>query len=396
MWFSDLPFTHTGYGVQTRLFVPHLRAMGHDVALASKYGLHGGLLKWGGCQLYPGGRTEYSQDVLAAHSRHFGADLTVTLCDAQICEPRSYRGMRWVPWFPVDADPLPPDVLGRVRQSFLPVVMSRFGERVARAAGLDVRYVPLGVDTAVYKPGDRAAARERLGWPADRFVVGMVADNKDPFDRKAFAAQIAAFAAFRSRHPDALLYLHTNLGLDGRGIDLVELSAAHGLEVGADVLPADQYLQLLGYPDAKMADVYAGMDVLLACSSHEGFGVPLVEAQACGVPVVTGAWTSTEELCFGGWLVDAADTEPLAHPSRGVVWRPHGRAVAAALEEAYARAGETAWAERALSGAVRYDAALVARTYWPPVLEELAGRLEEPLSPERLLRIPTPTIAGLP
>jgi hypothetical protein len=57
--------------------------------------------------------------------------------------------------------------------------MSRFGERLLAAAGLDPVYVPLAVDTKVYKPtptltiGGTVTGREMLGVPDDAFVVGM-------------------------------------------------------------------------------------------------------------------------------------------------------------------------------------------------------------------------------
>lgn len=377
LWFSDAPWAATGYGVQTRLFAPRLRALGHDVALATKYGLQGGLLKFAGCQVYPNGRDEYSQDVLAAHSRHFGADVTVTLCDAAPLQPRLYRGMRWVAWFPVDTEPLPDEVFTVARQSFLPIVFSRFGERVAREAGLDVRYAPLGVDTSVFRPQDKAGAREALGIPADRYVVGMVADNKDPHDRKAFCAQIAAFEVLKSEHPDALLYLHTNSGADGRGLDLVALCGHFGLSVGRDVVFCDQYLQLVGYPDHLMAKLYASFDVLLAASSWEGFGVPLIEAQACGTPVITGYWGATAELAIHGCPLDDSDTEPRVHPTRGPIRQPRTGAVVDALLSMY---GAPATDQQRLHGLIarQYACDHIAEHYWGPLLAEIEQRIAEP------------------
>jgi glycosyltransferase involved in cell wall biosynthesis len=376
LWFSDSPWTATGYGVQTRLFVPRMGVHGHELAVATKFGLEGALLRWCGCQLYPRGHHPYSQDVLAAHARHFGADLVLTLCDAWICEPALLRGVRWVPWIPVDADPLPEPLRERLACAYQPVVFSRFGQRVAADAGIEARYIPLAVDAEIYRWRDRPGARERTGIPADRFVVGMVADNKDPRDRKAFGPQLAAFAAFRARHPDALLYLHTNLGQDGRGLDLVALMDALGLEIGRDVLVADQYLKLVGYPDEQMADLYASLNVLLGVSSWEGFGVPLIEAQACGVPVIAGDWTAMGELVAAGWRVPASETEPRADELRGIVRVPRVGAIVEALEHAYAGLGAAALA-MGTAAMMAYGVDWVAREQWAPLLAQLADRVAD-------------------
>ena len=51
----------------------------------------------------------------------------------------------------------------------------------------------------------------------------------------------------------------------------------------------------LGYvPDADMPALYAGASVLLYPSFDEGYGLPIVEARACGWPVVTSSPTAPE------------------------------------------------------------------------------------------------------
>jgi glycosyltransferase involved in cell wall biosynthesis len=372
LWFSDPPFVASGYGVQTALFAPRLAGLGHDVAIAAKSGLAGALIRWAGLPLYPCGRDVHSRDVLAAHAAHAGADVLLTLCDGWIVEPRLLGRVPWVPWLPVDAAPLPRELRERLAAAHRVVAMSRFGERACREAGLDARYAPLGVDTALFTPGDQRASRERLGLPADRFVVGMVADNGDHDDHKAFVPQLAAFAAMQRAHRDALLYLHTNLGLDGRGLDLLAVCAALGLEVGRDVVVVGQYDRFLGLPRERMADVYRALDVLLAVSAWEGFGLPLVEAQACGVPVVAGEWTSMGELCWAGWTVPAAETEPRWYEWRGLCRYPRAAAILDALEQA--RRGRTgALRDQARAGALAYDADQVLGEHWLPILEDLAA-----------------------
>ena len=70
----------------------------------------------------------------------------------------------------------------------------------------------------------------------------------------------------------------------------------------------------VGYPDSysydmgmitpeQMASWYNGLDILSLCSYGEGFGLPLIEAQACGGPGRRRQMLrATAELCGGGWL----------------------------------------------------------------------------------------------
>jgi len=69
----------TGYGNQTRLFAPRLKALGHEVAISAFYGLEGGVLNLGGILVLPRGRTPYGQDIAAEHAINFQADILITL-----------------------------------------------------------------------------------------------------------------------------------------------------------------------------------------------------------------------------------------------------------------------------------------------------------------------------
>lgn len=374
LWSSNAPYAASGYGVQTKLFVPRIRALGHETAISAFWGLEGGLLNMDGIPIYPKGMMPYGQDTMAAHSAHFGADICISLIDAWVINPDMFQGkLKWVPYYPIDHDPLPPAVGRQVARAYKRIVFSRFGERMTNQAGLDCYYVPHGVETNVYKPIERKRAHEISRFPDDRFIVGMVAANKGQPSRKAFSENIAAFALLHKRHPDAWLYLHTTKGLNGEygGQNLPEFLSYLGLQEGRDYGFCDPYLNLLGYPPEYMTAVYNDMDVHLLASMGEGFGVPILEAQACGCPVITGDWTAMSELTFSGWMVGRHEASPWWTPQGAFQFKPDVGAIYDRLEMAYQAKGNQELRDKARAGALAYDADLVTEQYWKPVLAEI-------------------------
>src|SRR5262249_26189176 len=159
-------------------------------------------------------------------------------------------------------------------------------------------YVPHGVDTAAFSPRPQGEARRRLGLPESAFVAGAVVMNKGYPSRKSLPQIVKAFAAFRARHDDALLYLHTDPGGAFQdGVDLPPLLHAFDLDDDDVRFPDPYRYQFDPYSDEHLADVYSALDVLLNPSMGEGFGLPVLEAHACGVPAIVTDFTAMSEVC---------------------------------------------------------------------------------------------------
>lgn len=385
LFWTDPPMSHSAYGKQYRLLSRALLADGHAVACAAATGLQYGALQSEYGTIYPLAYAGDGQDVLEMHARHFDADVVVSLKDIFHVDPSRLNGQRWLAYTPLEFEPLPAAHREHLRQAWALAGFSRWICRVLEGAGFDAPYLPLLVDTGVYRPGDRAVAREALGWPQDVWTLAIVAANAAIIDRKAFAEQLAAFATLRRRHADARLYLHTCAGMNAGGLDLDALCEHLGLTVGAlahgaDVEFANQYRYATGrYDDASVARIYQATDAVSLVSKSEGLGMSLIEAQSCGTPVITGQWTGMAETVFPtlSYAVAAEDTQLGWLPMAARWYVPRVEAIAELYLEAYEALPPPSALRQAAHTwvAERWGAAEAYQAHWRPYLEALAERI---------------------
>ena len=366
LWVSNAPHSPTGYGNQTQVNVPRLKALGHEMSVTAFYGLQGAPSNWNGVLVLPASQNPYGNDVIVADATHVGADIVITLMDVWVLASEIMSQVAWYPWLPIDHDPAPPAVVDVLKACRRPIAYSRFGVQKLREAGYQPLYVPHSVDRSVYKPLDRAESRKALGFKESEFVVGLVAANKGAPSRKAFDQQIRAFAEFQRRHKDAVLYLHTDmLGMQGENLRrIIELA---GLPKGA-VVEVPSYRYARGFiPWQWMAQAYNTFDVLLHATRGEGFGLTIIEAQACGCPVIVTDFSAMPELVTDGlgWKVGFSD-KFFSQDSYQVT--PSVPEIVDALEAAYQRRGDEDLRAAVAKTMDAYDADHVAETYWKPVL----------------------------
>ena len=374
LWHSNAPWAKTGYGTQTALFAPKIAEL-YDLALSANYGLNGGNIEWQGLKVYGGSVDSYGNDVLPAHaSDWFGGDLNagwvLILYDAWCFQTPALGELNVAVWCPVDHIPAPPMVSSFFRRfGALPIAMSKFGRDQFDRLGIDSLYVPHGIDTDIFRPLDKAGSRRLLGIPEDAFVVGMNAQNKGRTpNRKAFPEVFMAFSEFAKTHSDAVLYLHTESQGHYQGLDLEQLSDTFG--ISDRVLFVDQYEYRQGLPAEMIAATYSALDILANPSHGEGFGIPIVEAQSCGVPVLVSDHSSMPELVGAGWI---AGGEPLwDDPLQSFYIQPSAKAIYECLLDGYASQGTHGLKARTF--ALQYDANYVWDTFWLPALADLEER----------------------
>ena len=310
LWASTGLHVNTGYGKVTRNVTTRLARLGFDVINYNAQ-LLGGTCYMEGILQLPRGKDTWGSDSIPAYYALYGRNLLVTLWDVWVLHWVKHHALNWLPYVPVDAEL--DDYTYEINeplsspQAIAVVAMSDFGrrqlEKVVR--GKKVYVVPHGVDTRLYRPMDRGEARREVGVPSDAFVFGCVAANVG--DRKDLPTLLKAFKAFLEDNRDAkeaVLLLWTNVTpAAGSSFDIKRLGMRYGVGeriVVPHVQPPNVY-----FSEDAMPKVYNCMDWYVTCSRGEGFGLPLIEAMACGVPCIAPRNSAQEELVRGrGILVE--------------------------------------------------------------------------------------------
>lgn len=369
---SNAPWVPSGYGKQSAHLARTLQSLGHDVTISAFAGLTGAPIDWDGVTVLPAGMYEYGIDVLIPHIQGLQPDLTIALMDVWKLGPiaEGLKSHNVAAWTPVDCTPL-----SKLDESFFeasgvkPIAMSPFGQHRFEAAGLHAPYAPHVVDRTVFKPllpDVRESYREAMGLKG-KFVIGLCAANNDAV-RKGFPEQLEAFRRFHIKHPDSILLVHS-IAKSARGLDLQRIASELKME-RTSIRFTDTYAQVSGmFDDTLMADWFGVLDVLSSCSYAEAFGVPMVEAQACGTPVVATLGSAMDDMRGLGWAVAG---ELFWNHVHGAWWiRPRIQSIVRAYEKAHIQASGRR--EAAVRFTDQFDARETAEAHWKPIMDELCG-----------------------
>lgn len=382
---SNSPTAGTGYGQQTAQLAPRLAKHGHNVAIASNYGQEAVIGQWNGITILPRGFDMYSNDVIAAYQQMWthengGRDaLVLTLFDVWVF--LNHKPWETIPrvasWVPIDHMPVPPKVLEWLnRPNVTPIAMSQFGSDELTKIGLEHHYAPHAIEsTFTYSPTVNTAkgvmdGRQIMGFTEDDFVILINAANKGQAPvagRKSWDTNFMAVSMLMQQHDNVRLYIHSEKDGSMGGINLPALLEATGIPK-EKVRFTEPFAYRMGLPQDALAAMYSSADVLLACATGEGFGIPVIEAAACGLRTIVSNWTASPELVGDGWIVEG---QPGWDPHQGSWWLiPSVNGTLDALEKAYA--AERGPSQAQIDHAAKYQADYVFSNYWKPILEALA------------------------
>jgi glycosyltransferase involved in cell wall biosynthesis len=410
LWWSNGPWATTGYGGGTKHVVYPLNEH-YDVACLAYWGLEGAALNFNGLKVFPKMYDQFGIDAADLICRNWKPDIMVTLFDIWIGDSPLFNGQRdWfvkihprhVAYFPVDHYPIPVPILNQAEKAYHCVAMSKFGLNELRKNNVAASYIPHGVDTKVFAPTDLQpiprkwlidtagvplfSGQETEKWDHDSFIIGKVAANKDT-SRKGFDREMAAFKIFIEQNPDAKkdarLYWHTDPRFPG-GYHLDHY--AHLMGIDKLIKKTHPFYLYGGISEQNMAKMYQSFDLFTNVSRNEGFGIPIIEAQSCGVPVVVNDSTSMPELVSGhGWVCKPKTWEPTALLSNQFI--PDEYEIAKAYGEAYNNPDKLKkYGVDSRDFAEQYDWDNVITPLWIQLIEKMRENMREKTYEERRIK----------
>ncbi len=274
-------------------------------------------------------RLAWSQVRLPERARQAGASLIFTPA------PEGYLGRQAIPQVVMVHDLRPISHPERSLQSlyfraWVPPLLrscqrvitnSRFTaaeiERHTGLAASRISVIPLGYDDQLFRPASPGSPRQPppvLAGLRGPYLLHL----GQAYPHKNLERLIRAFAQVVPRHPE---------------LNLVLAGKSHGSETPRlqgliETLQLQKRVRFVAYvPYGQLGDLYRGALALAYPSLWEGFGLPVLEAMACGTPVLTSLGSGTEEVAGdAALLVKPTDTGAIAEALEALVGRPLLRA----------------------------------------------------------------------
>jgi glycosyltransferase involved in cell wall biosynthesis len=327
--FGDDPRCTTGFALVVRNMVEAAEQAGLVSVIVGKGSAHPDI-KYGYPVINANERGDaYGWKTLEETLQSSGARVVVTVGDQW--DLQHLYGIKkqfpffWIGYTPVEAEPFPAwiPMAGKPGQYFdvgklfgctdHVVAYTRFGKSaieksIAEYNGLaDTPVAPRisqvyhGVDTDFFKPMDRVKARKALadlGIKKDDLLFTTIKTNST---RAGFDTLFDAWDVYRKSVPRDIairskLYIHTTP--DGPAYPLPAMCHHYGCT--GSVIFDRTLVPGAGCTNERIRNIYNATDVFLSTARGEGFGLPVAEAMACGVPVVVPDYAGPAEYVGAG------------------------------------------------------------------------------------------------
>jgi glycosyltransferase involved in cell wall biosynthesis len=338
--------TVTGFANQTYLVGRALIEEGYDVLVAQR-DYRGEPIKFAegtktesgrdlaGFTMLPWGIKPWGEDKVPWLIEYYKPDIVFTLgdiwCYQYLSQMRKTTAWKWFAQYVFDTENMVSFWNMSVHNADLSIVPSKisYDLTVNKYGHKNVAYIPHGINTDIFRPAtaeEKIKFRKDLGLPEDAFIVSCVAHNQQ---RKMMPRLLEAFRKFAVGKRNIFLLMHTTIR-EEVGWDLSLIINDWGMK---DIVfftdSASKMMMDVHISEEEMRRLYCASDVHALSTGGEGFGVPIVEAMACGIPNVATAYTTTKEfLCdvkkTNETEMEYTNTRGIAVPYVDIEWHHTG------------------------------------------------------------------------
>jgi glycosyltransferase involved in cell wall biosynthesis len=383
-WLSNAIHANSGYSVFSRDLLFRMIKDGWPVAQVCNFGvqgyhvtLHGEDLiddRFKDCKLkvYPVMNDPYGSDALLEHSKDFNANVAFVMLDLFTQNPQILSQLKtFIPYIPIDKSPTPPMILDRLKYAYKILTFSDFGKETLLDSGYTSRLILEGTDTEIFKPLDKKEMRKKFGLPENAFLFGMIAANKENPPRKGFQEALEAFKLFSDKHPEAMMFFHSQQMTPG-GFPIQQY--AQQLKIADKCWFINPYVGVFKSDSHNVVEEMNCFDVLMHPSHTEGFGLTVVEAAACGIPAIVNNCTSMPEMIIPGKTGEVCKTSgKFFDCSLSYTHRPDVQDLYEKMEKLYVQLHEKNTIAKDCRDLVleKYDINKIYENQWKPLLESL-------------------------
>lgn len=242
----------------------------------------------------------------------------------QITSPfRRFYKLFWMPT--VDSEPQPSEWVSQYEQCDGIFTYSKWAENHLRTLSNKINYLGQaspGADFAIYKPQNKQAIRQHFNIPQDAFVIGTTMRNQK---RKLFPNLIQAFDKLldidSNLREKAYLYCHTSWPDNGWNIPELVKNSKYASRIlftyyckNCNAIYSSTFAEAIGVckscgnfsavmptagfgvPKEALSAIYNIFDIYVQFAIAEGFGVPLVEAAACEIPIMGTDYSAIQSI----------------------------------------------------------------------------------------------------